>query len=134
MAEPVKVGDVQHPVAWSQTVLDKIEETGGRGWAVLFRVRHLMPMTGSIYLSCPGVQEDVWWTLGGEDMPSVVSGSGLHLLPIPDRENPHQIFRGREILDTPDPNPYYASAYKEIINLLRSLNGGPAINRGEDNA
>ena len=134
MAEPVKVGDVQHPVAWSQTVLDKIEETGGQGWTVIFRVRNLMPMTSSIYLSCPGVQEDVWWVLEEEEMPSVVSGSGFPLPPIPDREDPHQIFRDREVLDTPDPNPYYASAYKEVINLLRSLNGGPAINRGEIDA
>jgi hypothetical protein len=125
---------VQHPVAWSQTVLDKIEETGGQGWTVLFRVRYLMPMTSSIYLSCPGVQEDVWWTLEGEEMPSVASGSGSHPPLIPDQEDPHQIFRGREVLDTPDPNPYYASAYREAINLLRSLNGGPAITMEKINA
>ena len=131
---------VEHPIAWSQTVLDKIEETGGQGWAVLFRVRYGMPITRSTYLSCPGVQGDVWWTLEGEDVPSVASGSDLRPPLTPDREDHHQIledpliFRGREILDTPDPHPRYASAYKEVIDLLRSFNGGPAVTCGEDHA
>lgn len=126
---------VEHPIAWSRTVLDKIEETGGQGWAVLcFSGYGMGCLTRSTYLSCPGVQGDVWWILEGEEMPSVASGSGLHPPLTPDREDLHLILRGREVLDAPDLNPGSPSAYKEVIDLLRSFNGGPAVTCGDDHA
>ena len=123
---------VQHPVAWSQTVLDKIEETRGEGWTTVVQVREGHILTKLIFMGLPSVHGSVWWRVEIE-MPAIHEGAERYPPRVPGFGDKHLFFRGRQILAAPGASRY-APAVKSALDLLRSLNGGPAITVEKINA
>ena len=125
---------VQHPVAWSQTVLDKIEETKGQGWTTLVRVREGYNLTDLIFVGLPSVHGFVWWRIEIEvEAPTVDDGTGRYPPLVPSCGDAHLFVRGGQILSAPGASQY-APAVKRALDLLQSFNGGPAVTCGDDHA
>lgn len=124
----------QHPVAWSQTVLDKIEETRGRGWTTLVRVREGRNLTDLIFVGLPSVHGFVWWRIEIEvEAPTVDDGKNRYPPLVPSCGDAHLSFREKKILSAPGASQY-APAVKRALDLLRSFNGGPVVISEVDDA
>ncbi len=124
----------QHPVAWSQTVLDKIEETRGQGWTTLVRVREGHNLTDLIFVGLPGVHGSVWWRIEIEiEAPTVDDGTDRYPPLVPSCGDAHLFFREKQILSAPGASQY-APAVKRALDLLRSFNGGPVVISEVDDA
>ena len=116
---------VPHPIEWSKTVLDKIEETKGKGWTTLVRVIEGRHLTHLIFVGTPSVQGMVWWRTE-VDLPTISDGTTSYPPLVPSCGDAHLFFRGDQILRAPNASQYATTA-KRALDLLRSFNGGPAL-------